>query len=142
ATTSNTHPRRELGAVRRLDVWLTLGIGAVGFGGVFSIYAYLTDTLTAVTGMATVWMPVVLGVFGVGMTCGNLLIPRFADRACLPTAGLTLAASGVVMGLFYYSSTNVWAVTVDVFLLGFGTALATVLETRLMEVAGKAQNLV
>ncbi|NNC24406.1 MFS transporter [Salinisphaera sp. USBA-960] len=138
---SGAHPRRELGAFRRPDVWLTLAIGAIGFGGVFSVYAYLTSTLGEVTGLSETWRPLVLSVFGIGMTAGNVVIPRFADHARLPTAGITLAASGLMMGLFYFAATNVWAVTLDVFFIGFGTALATVLQTRLMDVAGDSQNL-
>ena len=34
-------PLRELGALRRRQVWLTLATGAIGFGGLFAIYAYL-----------------------------------------------------------------------------------------------------
>jgi MFS family permease len=39
------------------------------------------------------------------------------------------------------AAVNVWAVAVDVFLIGMGGALATVLQTRLMDVAGDAQGL-
>ncbi len=138
---SGAHPLRELGALRRPDVWLTLSIGAIGFGGVFSVYAYLTSTLDVVTGVPATWIPVILGVFGLGMTLGNVIVPRFADRARMLTAGATLAASAIMMGLFYYATLDVWAVTGDVFLIGFCTALATVLQTRLMDVAGDSQNL-
>lgn len=140
-TVSGTNPLRELSALKRIDVWLTLAIGAIGFGGVFAIYAYLSSTLDVVTGLSDTWIPLVLGVFGAGMTAGNIVIPRFADHARMPTAGVTLAGSMLVMGLFYFAVLSVPAVTVAVFLLGFGTALATVLQTRLMDVAGPAQNL-
>ncbi|MDB5737744.1 MAG: transporter, partial [Sphingomonas bacterium] len=43
---------RELGALGRRQVWLTLGIGAVGFGGLFAVYTYLASTLLAVTHVA------------------------------------------------------------------------------------------
>ncbi len=42
-------PLRELGALRRSQVWLTLAIGAVGFGGMFAVYTYLASTLAEVT---------------------------------------------------------------------------------------------
>lgn len=139
---SGAHPLRELNALARPDVWLTLAIGAIGFGGVFSVYAYLSSTLDVVTGVSPTWIPLVLGVFGVGMTTGNMIVPRFADRARMPTAGVTLVGSALVMALFYFAASNVWAVIADVFLIGFGTSLATVLQTRLMDVAGDSQNLV
>src|SRR5690606_30018820 len=80
-------PLRELGALRRTQVWITLGIGAIGFGGLFAVYTYLAHILLTVTGAAPDTVPLVLGVFGIGMTIGNLVIPRFADRALMPTAG-------------------------------------------------------
>ncbi|MDP3318656.1 MAG: MFS transporter, partial [Bosea sp. (in: a-proteobacteria)] len=42
-------PLRELGALRRRQVWLTLAIGAIGFGGMFAVYTYLASTLMEVT---------------------------------------------------------------------------------------------
>jgi DHA1 family inner membrane transport protein len=35
-------PLRELGALARPQVWLTLGIAAVGFGGMFAVFSYIS----------------------------------------------------------------------------------------------------
>ena len=35
---------RELGALKRGQVWMTLIIGALGFGGTFAVYTYLAST--------------------------------------------------------------------------------------------------
>jgi DHA1 family inner membrane transport protein len=134
-------PLRELGALRRSQVWLTLAIGAIGFGGIFAVYTYLGSTLIDVTKASTVMVPLVFSAFGVGMTAGNLVIPKFADRALMPTAGLLLIGSAVVLAAYPLAAANVWSVSVDVFLIGVGGALATVLQTRLMDVAGDAQSL-
>jgi DHA1 family inner membrane transport protein len=40
-----------------------------------------------------------------------------------------------------FTAGNVWTLGLNVFLIGFGGALATVLQTRLMDVAGDAQGL-
>ncbi|CAP43243.1 MFS transporter [Bordetella petrii] len=134
-------PLRELGALRRTQVWITLGIGAIGFGGLFAVYTYLADILLTVTGAAPDTVPLVLGVFGIGMTIGNLVIPRFADRALMPTAGGLLLFSAAALALFTFSIGNIWAITAAVFLVGMGGALGTVLQTRLMDVADDAQGL-
>ncbi len=47
----------------------------------------------------------------------------------------------LVLGLYVIAAHNIWAVTLDVIAIGFGGALATVLQTRLMDVAGEAQSL-
>ena len=49
--TQGASPLRELGALKERQVWLTLGIGAIGFGGMFAVYAYLASTMTSVTGV-------------------------------------------------------------------------------------------
>ena len=63
-------PLRELGALSRPQVWLTLAIGAIGFGGIFAVYTYLASTLTYVTAAPANTLPLLLMVFGVGMTLG------------------------------------------------------------------------
>jgi DHA1 family inner membrane transport protein len=138
---STASPLRELGALARSQVWLTLAIGAIGFGGLFAVYTYLASTLMAVTLMAAGDVPFVLAAFGVGMTAGNLLIPRFADRALMPTAGVLLVWTAVALVLYPLAALNAWTVTLDVFAIGLGGALGTVLQTRLMDVAGHAQSL-
>jgi MFS transporter, DHA1 family, inner membrane transport protein len=134
-------PLRELGALRRSQVWLTLATGAIGFAGLFAVYTYLASTLIDVTSVSAATVPVVLSVFGVGMTVGNLAIPRFADRALLPTTGALLVWLAAVLALYPWAATHLWAIIVDVFAIGLGGALGTVLQTRLMDVAGTAQSL-
>ncbi|CAM3735906.1 MFS transporter [Bordetella sputigena] len=134
-------PLRELTALRRGQVWLTLGIGAIGFGGLFAVYTYLADTLTAVTHVSPAMAPLVMSVFGVGLTVGNMVVPLYADRAIMRTAGLLLLWTAAVLALFPLMAGNLWLVMLSVFLIGLGGALATVLQTRLMDVAEHAQGL-
>jgi DHA1 family inner membrane transport protein len=134
-------PLRELGALALPQVWLTLGIGAIGFGGLFAVYTYLASTLMEVTMVPATLVPLVLCVFGIGMTAGNLIIPRFADRALMPTAGGLLLWSAASLALFPLAAQNAWLATADVFLIGIGGSLGTVLQARLMEVARDAQSL-
>jgi len=134
-------PLRELSALRRSQVWYTLGIGAVGFGGLFAVYTYLANVLASVTHASVGTASLVLSVFGVGLTVGNIVVPMFADRALMRTAGLLLVWSAVTLLAFPFAASNVWTIAVDVFLIGIGGALGTVLQTRLMDVAEDAQSL-
>ncbi|CAM3723779.1 MFS transporter [Bordetella tumulicola] len=134
-------PLRELSALRHAQVWMTLGIGAIGFGGLFAVYTYLADILLEVTQVAPSTLPLVLAVFGIGMTIGNLIIPKFADRALMPTAGAILLFSATSLVIFTFSIDSLWTITPAVFLVGIGGALGTVLQTRLMDVAQNAQGL-
>lgn len=81
-------PLRELGALRRKQVWLTLAIGAIGLGGMFSVFSYVKPTMVEVAGLSVGQVPFVLALFGLGMVVGSLVGPRFADRApWAPSAG-------------------------------------------------------
>ncbi len=134
-------PLRELGALKHGQVWLTLAVGAIGFGGLFAVYTYLADTLLQVTQVSPGVVPFVLGIFGVGMTIGNIVVPWFADRALMPTAAGLLLWSAAASALFILTAGNIWGVSITVFLIGMGGALGTVLQTRLMDVAKNAQGL-
>ncbi|WP_240320795.1 MFS transporter [Sphingomonas crusticola] len=138
---ANASPLRELGALRRSQVWLTLAIGAIGFGGMFAVYTYLASTLAAVTHAPGYALPLVLAVFGVGLTLGNIVVPRFADRALMPTAGGLLAWSAAALAIYPFATPHLWSITLAVLAIGIGGALGTVLQTRLMDVAGDAQGL-
>jgi DHA1 family inner membrane transport protein len=137
----NASPLRELGALKRSQVWFTLAIGAVGFGGMFAVYTYLADIMVAVTHMPLHTVPWIMGIFGIGMTVGNVFVPTFADRALMPTAGGLLVWAVIVLAIFPFMAGNIWTLSLDVFLIGIGGALGTVLQTRLMDVSGDAQGL-
>jgi DHA1 family inner membrane transport protein len=80
-------------------------------------------------------------MFGLGLTAGNLFIPKFADRAVMPTAGGLLVWSAIVLALYPWAAAHSATIMIDVFAIGLGGALATVLQTRLMDVAGDSQSL-
>ncbi|CAN5451862.1 MFS transporter [soil metagenome] len=134
-------PLRELGALGRRQVWLTLATGAIGFGGLFAVYTYVASTMLEVTHVSANLVPLVLGVFGIGMTLGNLGAAWAADRALMPTAAGMLVWSAVSLALFPFAADNIWTLSGDIFLIGFGGGLGVVLQTRLMDVAGDAQAL-
>ncbi len=134
-------PLRELSALARPQVWLTLAVGAIGFGGLFAVYTYLADTMLAVTGTTAAAIPVALAAFGIGMTAGNLIAPRFADRALMTTAAALLVWAAIALALWPLAAHHFWSVCVGTLAIGIGGALGTVLQTRLMDVAGDAQAL-
>ncbi|HKU64316.1 MAG TPA: MFS transporter [Rhizomicrobium sp.] len=134
-------PLTELGALKNRDVLLTLGIGAVGFGGLFAVYTYLANTLLAVTHVEEGFVPLVFAVFGAGMMAGLVIVPRFAHGRLMSTAGLLLVWFAVTLALYSLAVGQLWTITLSVFAIGLGGALGPVLQTRLMDVAGKAQTL-
>lgn len=138
---ANASPLRELGALRRPQVLLTLLTGAIGFGGLFCVYTYVASTMIEVTKVSEALVPAVLAVFGVGMTVGNLFWAWLADRAQNRAAIGALLFSAASLALFSLLAANIWTLCFVVLLIGFGGGLGTILQTRLMDVAGDAQAL-
>ena len=134
-------PLRELGALARTQVWLTLGIAAIGFGGMFAVFSYIKPLLTEVTGLPLDAVPMVLALFGAGMVGGNLVGARLADKSLMPTIGGLLAWSALVLGAIPFTAPYTLAICVNVFLLGTVVALGPALQIRLMDTAGDAQTL-
>jgi DHA1 family inner membrane transport protein len=134
-------PARELNALARIQVWLTLGVGSVGFGGLFCVYSYIAPTLTEVSGLSVRYVPYVLAVFGVGMVGGNLIGSWLADRALTRTIGGVLLWNAVVLSLFSITARHALLLTSVVLLVGTGVAIVPALQIRLMDVAKDAQTL-
>jgi len=132
---------RELSAFRSEQVWFTLGVGAIGFGGVFCVISYIAPTLTHVTGLPSHCVPLALAAFGVGTISGNLFGSWLADRALKPTIAAVLAWNAVVLAFFSVGVHYSWLAYFVVFLVGTGVALVSPLQTRLMDVAKCAQTL-
>jgi len=134
-------PLTELGALKNRDVLLTLAVGAVGFGGLFAVYTYLANTLLTVTHVEEGFTPLVFAVFGAGMMAGLVIVPRFAHGRLMRTAGWLLLWFAVTLALYSLAVGQLWTITLSVFAIGLGGALGPILQTRLMDVAGKAQTL-
>lgn len=138
---AGSSPLRELGALGNRAVWLTLAIAAVGSGGMFAIYSYITPTLTEVSHVPLHLVPIVLALFGVGMIIGNIVGPLIADRALMPTIGGMLLWDCAVQGLLWFTAPHAWMAITNIVLIGTGFAIVPALQTRLMDVAKDAQTL-
>ena len=141
ARPSEASPLRELTALGRLQVWLTLATGAIGFGGLFAVYTYLASTLIEVTHAPPALIPPVFAMFGSGMVVGSLGAAWAADRALLRTAIGLLLWSAAALALFPAMAHHLWSLAASAFLIGLGGGIGPVLQTRLMDVAGDAQTL-
>ena len=134
-------PLGELAALGRIQVWLTLAVGAIGFGGMFAVYTYVGPVLAHVTQVGPDMEPIALALFGIGFTIGNVLAGRGADRALIPTTVALLAGAGIADAFYAMAAGNLFAVMVAVFAVGMSGGLAPVIQARLMDVGGDAQTL-
>ncbi|MEE4022414.1 MFS transporter [Gordonia sp. PKS22-38] len=137
-----TNPMTELGALSRPQVWLTLFIGVVGFGGMFAYYTYLNSALTTVTGVSVSLVPVAMMLFGLGMVTGNIVGGVLADRSVPAGILIGLVATAASLALFALTLDNAWAAMILSYAIGLsGASTIPALQTRLMDVADDAQTL-
>ena len=137
-----TNPATELGALKRSQVWLTLAMGTVGFGGMFAVYTYISWTMTERAGLnpSLIWL--VLMVYGIGSVAGNWFGGRLADRNLEFGILFALIMIAATLTAFYFTSTHPVLGVINFGVVGFfGTSLVPSLQIRLMDVAGDAQTL-
>ncbi|GGB38063.1 putative permease of the major facilitator superfamily protein [Microbacterium aerolatum] len=134
--------RSELGVFRVGQVWLTLGVGAIGFGGFFAVYSYVAPLVTDVAGSPDWAVPIVLVVVGLGMTVGNLLGGYMADRDLRRTLLVGMGGLALVLVLLALLSSQIILLTVLAFGVGLvSSVLSPAIQTRLMDVAGDNQSI-
>ncbi len=134
--------RSELSALARPQVWFTLVVGMVGFGGMFATYSYIAPTVTTLGGLPAGGVVWVLATYGVGMTLGMVVGGRLADRALLPTLYLGLVGLAIMLAVFGLLVASPVGAFVAVFVFGaVATVMMPALQTRLMDVAHDGQSL-
>ncbi|WP_434994287.1 MFS transporter [Arthrobacter sp. Ld5] len=135
--------RRELRAFRSGQVWASLSITILGYGGMFGAFTYIAYLLTEVSGFPSSGVPWLLVVFGVGLFAGNLIGGRAADRALDRSLLIILSALTVVLVVFALLAENKAATIISLILMGgFGFATVPGLQMRVMKYAGEATTLV
>jgi DHA1 family inner membrane transport protein len=134
-------PMGELRAFNRAPIWLALGIGAIGFAGMFCVFSYMAPTLLHVTQVGPGWIPLAMGVFGAGCIVGNSAGGWLFDRLRLRAVAWILAWSTLVLLVFPFAAHSLWTTLPAIFALGTMIALGPALQTHLMDVASGAQTL-
>lgn len=134
--------QNELRGLKNTQMWLTLAVGAIGFGGLFSVYSYVSPILTEYTHANIQVVPFALASIGLGLVIGGLVAGHFADKnlnKAIIWVLLSNACSYVICALFIG---NLYTAFIALFLVSFSlSGLSPLLQTRLMDVAGDAQSL-
>ncbi len=134
--------RRELRAFTRSQVWFALAIGAIGFGGFFAVYTYIAPVVTEVAKQQESFVPIALVVFGLGMTLGNLVGGRLADKHVMRTLFACFGVFIVALIGFALTAQTVVGLMLFAFLVATAaSALSPAIQTRLMDVAGDSQTM-
>jgi DHA1 family inner membrane transport protein len=133
---------RELQAFKRGQVWLTLLVGSIGFGGFFAVYTYVAPMVTDVAALDASLVPLFLVAVGLGMTLGNLVGGRASDVNVMGAVFISFGAFALSLVLTIVLAGSPIGLGVALFLVGAtSSALAPAIQARLLDVAGDSQTL-
>ena len=134
--------RNELQAFRQPQIWLSLGIATIGGGALFATFSYITPMMTHLAGFSPGAITPLLVLFGLGMTAGNLVGARLADRALMRTIYVAMIGEVVIAAIFFFSARNEVTAAITIFLFPFcALAILPALQSRIVGLAGGAPNL-
>jgi DHA1 family arabinose polymer transporter-like MFS transporter len=87
----------DLHIFQRIDLWLAIAITSIGTGGLFAWFSYIAPLLTDASMFAPGSIPLIMTLAGVGMTVGNLVGGRLADKVAPIKAIIILMTSMAVL---------------------------------------------
>ncbi|MFI6602404.1 MFS transporter [Nonomuraea sp. NPDC050536] len=134
--------RNELRTMRRPRLWVVYAVTILSTAAYMIVFNYLAAFLTGITGIAGVWVPAILTLFGVGAFAGLSIGGRIADRwptRALLTGAAGIAVSAALLGIF---AGHAVAVVPGVLLLGIaGFILNPAIYGRVFTIAKDAPTL-
>jgi DHA1 family inner membrane transport protein len=134
--------RHELLAFRNRQIWFSLAIATIGGGALFATFSYITPMMTHLAGYSESSITPLLVLFGVGMTLGNLVGARLADRSLMSTIYMAMSGEIVVAFLFFFADHNKVTAAITIVLFPFcAIAMLPALQSRIVTLAGGAPNL-
>ncbi|QYR23348.1 MFS transporter [Paenibacillus sp. sptzw28] len=132
----------ELRVLRSRELQLALAITAVGNVGVLTVFTYLAPLLTDISGFGAGSVPVLLLVYGLGATVGNLAGGWMSDRALMPSLIGLLAGLAGVQVLFWLVRQYQVPAAIMVFIIGaLAFSVIPAMQTKVLISANAAPTL-
>ena len=132
----------ELRVLGRRRVLSALALTVFGSSAMFTVFTYITPILREQTGASLGFVTAMLVLYGLGLTVGNWVGGKFADRSVDRTLIVTLAGLSLVLLTFAVAMPLASVSAVLIFLWGIASfALVPPLQVRVMDAARDAPNL-
>lgn len=132
----------ELRVLARAPVLGALGLTVIGSSAMFTVFTYITPILREATHASLGYVTAMLVTYGMGLTVGNWLGGRFADRSVDRTLIVTLASLTAILVAFGVLMSYAVPTAILIFLWGISSfALVPPLQIRVMHAASDAPNL-
>lgn len=132
----------ELRVLGRGPVLTALALTVIGSSAMFTVFTYIAPILREQTHASLGFVTTMLVTYGLGLTVGNWLGGKFADKSVDRTLIFTLAALSVLLIAFAVAMPFAVPTSILVFLWGIASfALVPPLQVRVMTAASDAPNL-
>jgi len=132
----------ELRVLKRGKVLGALALTVIGSSAMFTVFTYIAPILREVTHASLGFVTAMLVTYGVGLTVGNWLGGKFADRSVDRTLIVTLASLSAILAAFATLMPYAGPTAILIFLWGVASfALVPPLQVRVMTAAADASNL-
>lgn len=115
---TRTPVREQLKLARNVRLLLALLITALGYGGTFAVFTYLSPILTDITGFGESIIALLLLLYGVFIAVGNLIGGRAANRKPLSALRIMFAAQAVVLLILFFTAPFKAAGLITVLVMG------------------------
>ncbi|KDC48611.1 MFS transporter [Pseudoalteromonas fuliginea] len=134
--------RDELRVLMKAPVLAALLLTVVSSSAMFTVFTYIVPILQDEAQASTLFVTSMLVLYGVGLTVGNALGGRFADRSLDLTLIASLVAVIVLLLIFSVTTTSKVIIVPLIFLWGIASfALVPPLQALVVQEAKEAPNL-
>ncbi|MPS65741.1 MAG: MFS transporter [Chryseobacterium sp.] len=137
----DSHFLEELKFLKSRQSWLVLLITAIGFGGLFTWFSYITPLMTIVAGIKESQMAYVMILAGGGMVVGNLVGGYISDRmspekTCILLIFLMMSA---LAGVFFLSENQTAALILTFVCGALSMSVSAPINIMMMKAAPKSE---
>ncbi|WP_108123921.1 MFS transporter [Saccharospirillum mangrovi] len=132
----------EFRVLRQASVLLALGLSALASVSMFTVVTFIEPMLRDLTGIGGLWISVVMGVFGVGLTAGSIFGGRLGHHAVIPV--LVKLMIGIAVMLALLAAVIGWLPLAMLAIFGWAAlsfSIVPLLQLLVVDQAGDAPNL-
>lgn len=135
--------RAELAALKGAGIWLSLSMTVLFSASMFALFTYVAPLLGDVTGVSPRGVTWTLLLIGLGLTLGNILGGKLADRRLAATLMGVFAAMAVISTALSWTSTALIPAEITLFLWATAAfAAVPALQVNVVSFGKAAPNLV
>jgi MFS transporter, DHA1 family, arabinose polymer utilization protein len=140
-TNEDTHFMEEMKFLKKKQSWMVLMITAIGFGGLFTWFSYITPLMTIVSGIKENQMAYVMILAGAGMVVGNLVGGYLSDRlspekTCVLLLFLMMSS---LVGVFFLSEYQTISLVLTFVCGALSMSVAAPINIMMMKAAPKSE---